>query len=1353
MSSKRKKLGPFQVTIKDPQGLTTIEINSGETISTGRGKECDLRIRDTKTSRKHLKITHLGNAIEVTDLGSANGSRIDGKRFDKTTRKDDFTLEVGNSLIEIKQVSSSPGRMDRKTPARVASEGETVAPPRRRRSYRAKKSVGLGTVVTIGVLLTAIGYVVNDLGRSAREEASPIVGAATDSSPIDSTGGSIPLPPALDLGDPAGREDFDSHPALRDPETPVETRPPGILETEEPDAQFGSGQESRDDEVPRVVEIPPPADPTQSRPIVMRLVNDAWPPSDRVIAYEFNQKNHHSPPDFIDRRKGQDRRRWTGKQKQYRVIGVEVENRGDTPRKLKLSTPSHKGGKKLSVEVEPRSTLRKTIPIIDPGSSPLKLELFDSEGELVDQLEELLGEGRRTAIAEEAIAIAREREREEWEREQLQPRPIGVRVLDNIGRPVPGASVLCLLEDGMAILEGSTDRDGRWTGTGLPGAYTVIAHSRIPEEEVPEGQTSVRLLPRLLMITGRLAAESEEVVLAPDREVLVKANIFEAGALHIERVWLTPEPIAGAFQYERIARQISRRGRLESETSIPRGELKLLLGGLPVDLTAVGRTGEGNLVLLRGRTAGNREELPLTFYPQRFSTLTWNPERAAGGSKDATVEVVSIDGFRERLTFEPGDSGICYLFPGEYRLDLRCSLPGGEIARFLPYRVNLAPGESHPLEPRAPWKPLLHFKRKGKDVQLWLSLQDQGDRILERVPANDGELVSTDRSGNVMIEKKLGQLRWQEIEKLQSADLGKLRTVVTVPFGDEVIRGLAPAQRLRVVNAAGCSAEGPSVFEARMLAMMPEVKKSMVGCWETLGLPDGAKRLHMAFDIFLPPGIGGLGGGGVIVLDTVQLYRYTGAGDLLPGAYRHELGHNLGFGHDPYMLLADHGVDEGLYGELGYRLLHSASFQRTLEWLFERRSEKRTHWQPDPGVFPALRFLHGKGTHRKMIIERRSAEQTLRLHTLSSIERIAALYSLTLNRNVAWVFRANGWPVFDDRVDIGGTAVKFAKTHPKQLNYQRLDGTPMPGWWVQGPLEGVEKSADWRRILWPTNFIDLATGLPATRSNRRWLLLRRIAIPEDIEARIVCASDVQLQLRVNGIATGFIDASSQMSQPAHDELMLDQKRPLSVRLARGENLIEVAVNQPPGSRGFHLELMTVEGKPVTLAPLDEGPDGEPLSETIDRFPELIPIRDGSFDLNSSYDPDWITGAIEPGGSLRFDLDSEHSIDGSQSLRGELVRPGSGAVIQRIVVEPNSKYRLQGAIRTEGFEGEALVGLFTGELGGWKARTEPIRKDFPQWRSISFDWFPGPSRVVYIACYLKGQKGRAWFDGLRLEKIR
>ena len=194
-----------------------------------------------------------------------------------------------------------------------------------------------------------------------------------------------------------------------------------------------------------------------------------------------------------------------------------------------------------------------------------------------------------------------------------------------------------------------------------------------------------------------------------------------------------------------------------------------------------------------------------------------------------------------------------------------------------------------------------------------LSITDSAGRILEGVPSGTGSLAAVDARGNVLIDRELGSMSWAEPGTLARVDLDKVKIQIDVPFGDAPIRGIASAETPVTINAAGSSASGPSVFRRRMTDMMPEVSKSLLGCRDHLGCADGVQRLHMDFDIFLPPGVGGLGGGGVIVLDAAQLHQYTGAGDILPFAFTHELGHNIGFGHDPYMLLADCGVDEGIW--------------------------------------------------------------------------------------------------------------------------------------------------------------------------------------------------------------------------------------------------------------------------------------------------------------------------------------------------------------------------------------------------------------------------------------------------------
>src|SRR5690348_10608848 len=56
-----------------------------ESLEVGRGNECDITLDDSKVSRLHARLRARDSAIEVMDLGSHNGTFLDGVRLDKAT--------------------------------------------------------------------------------------------------------------------------------------------------------------------------------------------------------------------------------------------------------------------------------------------------------------------------------------------------------------------------------------------------------------------------------------------------------------------------------------------------------------------------------------------------------------------------------------------------------------------------------------------------------------------------------------------------------------------------------------------------------------------------------------------------------------------------------------------------------------------------------------------------------------------------------------------------------------------------------------------------------------------------------------------------------------------------------------------------------------------------------------------------------------------------------------------------------------------------------------------------------------------------------------------------------------------
>lgn len=65
----------------------------------GRGSDADITLDDSGTSRKHIEILWNGERGQVNDLGSTNGSLLDGERFTQAALPPDSVIEIGRTRI------------------------------------------------------------------------------------------------------------------------------------------------------------------------------------------------------------------------------------------------------------------------------------------------------------------------------------------------------------------------------------------------------------------------------------------------------------------------------------------------------------------------------------------------------------------------------------------------------------------------------------------------------------------------------------------------------------------------------------------------------------------------------------------------------------------------------------------------------------------------------------------------------------------------------------------------------------------------------------------------------------------------------------------------------------------------------------------------------------------------------------------------------------------------------------------------------------------------------------------------------------------------------------------------------
>jgi len=108
-----------------PREGERIEIADASELVIGRDeKEVDILLQDDLTSRKHAKIRRDWSGTHVEDLGSRNGIKVNKKRVNRKTLKDNDELEVGGTRF-LYVDPSEPAE----EPVQIAPEPKAVPPP------------------------------------------------------------------------------------------------------------------------------------------------------------------------------------------------------------------------------------------------------------------------------------------------------------------------------------------------------------------------------------------------------------------------------------------------------------------------------------------------------------------------------------------------------------------------------------------------------------------------------------------------------------------------------------------------------------------------------------------------------------------------------------------------------------------------------------------------------------------------------------------------------------------------------------------------------------------------------------------------------------------------------------------------------------------------------------------------------------------------------------------------------------------------------------------------------------------------------------------------------------------------
>jgi hypothetical protein len=88
----------------------------------GRGSDADITVDDAGTSRKHVEILWDGTRAEVNDLGSTNGSKLDGAPVKRAPLPPDSVIDIGRTRIVFRVLAQSAS-VDQPSNPRAPDDG------------------------------------------------------------------------------------------------------------------------------------------------------------------------------------------------------------------------------------------------------------------------------------------------------------------------------------------------------------------------------------------------------------------------------------------------------------------------------------------------------------------------------------------------------------------------------------------------------------------------------------------------------------------------------------------------------------------------------------------------------------------------------------------------------------------------------------------------------------------------------------------------------------------------------------------------------------------------------------------------------------------------------------------------------------------------------------------------------------------------------------------------------------------------------------------------------------------------------------------------------------------------------
>lgn len=103
---------PHLIVLYPQNQFKQIPLEKG-TVILGRGSDAGIRLDDELVSRKHCSLTFDGMDVTVKDLGSTNGTFVDGSPVDSCKLEDHNRLQIGKMVLKVDFKDASEEAFDR----------------------------------------------------------------------------------------------------------------------------------------------------------------------------------------------------------------------------------------------------------------------------------------------------------------------------------------------------------------------------------------------------------------------------------------------------------------------------------------------------------------------------------------------------------------------------------------------------------------------------------------------------------------------------------------------------------------------------------------------------------------------------------------------------------------------------------------------------------------------------------------------------------------------------------------------------------------------------------------------------------------------------------------------------------------------------------------------------------------------------------------------------------------------------------------------------------------------------------------------------------------------------------------